>query len=170
MQTSVTETMGWRVETWEQPSGDAASQDAQLVWADPGLPRLRVAVLDGVTPTRHCRNVAGVDGAMYASAVVRLALQRSRGSLADSLLAANRHLHTATLGRSRDQAQSCVTAADVYPDGRIELVRAGDCEAWARTGDGWVPLGCGTALAAPCRSRVGRVAAPQPGRQPGRAP
>jgi hypothetical protein len=93
--------------------------------------------------------VAGVDGAMYASAVVRLALQRSRGSLTDSLLAANRHLHDATVGRSRDQAQSCVTAADVYPDGRIELVRAGDCEAWARTGDGWVPLGCGTALAAP---------------------
>jgi hypothetical protein len=146
MQRTVTETMGWRVETWEQPAGDAASQDSQLVWPDPGEPRLRVAVLDGVTPTRRCRNVVGVAGPMYAAAVARLALQCSGSALADGLLAANRHLHDGTLDRSRDQSQTCVTAADIFPDGRVELVRAGDCEAWARTGGGWVALGCGTAL------------------------
>jgi hypothetical protein len=99
-----------------------------------------------VTPTRRCREVAGVDGAMYAAAVARVSLQRPGGGLADGLLAANRHLHDATLPRSRDQAQTCVTAADIFPDGRIELVRAGDCEAWARTAGGWTPLGCGPAL------------------------
>ena len=146
MHRSVTEAIGWRVETWEQPSGDAASQDAQLVWPDPTAARLRVAVIDGVTPTRSCREVAGVDGAMYAAAVARLSLQRSGGALVDGLLAANRHLHDGTLPRSRDQAQTCVTAADIFPDGRIELARAGDCEAWARTASGWMPVWFGTAL------------------------
>jgi hypothetical protein len=149
MQRTVTEVLGWRVETWEEPSGAAASQDAQLVWPDPAAPRLRVAVLDGVTPTRDCREVVGVAGPMYAAAVARLALQRSGSGLVDGLVAANSHLYDGTLRRSRDQAQTCVTAADVFPDGRVEVVRAGDCEAWARTADGWLALGCGTALTAP---------------------
>jgi hypothetical protein len=34
MQRTVTETMGWQIETWEQPSGEAASQDAHLVRSD----------------------------------------------------------------------------------------------------------------------------------------
>jgi hypothetical protein len=148
---TVTESMGWRVETWEQPSGDAASQDAQLVWPDPAAPRLRVAVLDGVTPTSRCRSVVGVAGPMYAAAVARVALQRS-GGLADSLLAANRHLHDRSLPRSRDQAQTCVTAADVFEDGHVEVVRAGDCEAWARTAGGWVALGSGSALTEPVQA------------------
>jgi hypothetical protein len=149
MQRTVTEIMGWQIETWERPAGDAASHDSQLVWPDPAAPRIRVAVIDGVTPTRRCRSVVGVPGAMYAAAVARVALQRPAGTLADSLLAANRHLHDRSIGRSRDQAQACVTAADVFPGGRIEVVRAGDCEAWACTTGGWVPLGSGTALSAP---------------------
>jgi serine/threonine protein phosphatase PrpC len=132
MQRTVTQIPGWHVETWEQPSGADASQDAHLVWRDPATPRLRVAVLDGVTPTRRCRSVAGVAGPMYAAAVTRIALQRSGRGLVESLRAANHHLHDRSITRSRDQAQTCVTAADVFDDGRIELVRAGDCEAWAR--------------------------------------
>ncbi|MDA0162601.1 hypothetical protein OM076_20170 [Solirubrobacter ginsenosidimutans] len=138
--------MGWLVETWEQPSGSDASQDAQLVWPDPSAARLRVAVLDGVTPTRRCHEVVGVPGPMYAAAVTRVALQRAGSGLTDGVLAANRHLHDPAVARSRDQAQTCVTAADVFPDGRVEVVRAGDCEAWARTAAGWQPLGTGTAL------------------------
>ena len=138
--------MGWLVETWEQPSGSAASQDAQLVWPDPTAARLRVAVLDGVTPTRRCRDVVGVAGPMYAAAITRVALQRAGSGLTDGLLASNRHLHDRSVTRSRDQAQTCVTAADVFPDGRVEVVRAGDCEAWARTAAGWQSLGTGTAL------------------------
>jgi hypothetical protein len=140
--------MGWRIEAWEQPSGSAASQDAQLVWPDPATQRLRVAVLDGVTPTRGCRSVVGVAGAMYAAAVTRLALQRSDSTLEECVLAANRHLHDPALPRSRDQVQACVTAADIFPDGHVEVVRAGDCEAWARTPEGWTALGCGPALTA----------------------
>jgi hypothetical protein len=148
MHRTITANMGWRIEAWEQPSGSAASQDAQLVWPDPSGERLRVAVFDGVTPTNNCRSVVGVAGPMYAAAVARLALQRSDSSLEDCVLTANRHLHDGAVPRSRDQVQTCVTAADVFPDGRVEVVRAGDCDAWARTEDGWVPLGCGTPLTA----------------------
>jgi len=153
MQRTITAAMGWRIEVWEQPSGSAASQDAQLVWPDPTGERLRVAVLDGVTPTRGCRSVVGVTGAMYAAAVARLALQRSECALEDCVLAANRHLHDSAIARSRDQAQTCVTAAEVLPDGRVEVVRAGDCDAWGRTDGGWVPLGCGTSLMASVAAR-----------------
>ena len=152
MQRTVTASMGWRVEAWEQPSGSRASEDAHLVWPDPGGGRLRVAVLDGVTPTRACRGVVGVAGAMYAAAVARLALQRPGSGLRECVLAANEHLHDRNVARSRDQAQACVTAADVFPDGRVVLVRAGDCEAWARTAHGWVALGSGSALTAPARA------------------
>jgi serine/threonine protein phosphatase PrpC len=146
MHRTVVSALGWDVEAWEEPSGGAASQDAQLVFPEPGGQRLRVAVIDGVTPTSDCRTVAGVDGAMYAAAVARLALQDAARPLQESVLAANRHLHEDAVPRTRDQAQTCVTAADVFPDGHVELVRAGDCEAWARTGSGWVALGTGSAL------------------------
>jgi serine/threonine protein phosphatase PrpC len=146
MHQTITASMGWRIQAWEEPSAGAASQDGQLVWPDVARDRLRVAVLDGVTPTRNTRTVAGVAGAMYAAAVARLALQQAGCELEECLLAANRHLHERGLARSRDQLQTCATVADVFPDGRVEVVRAGDCEAWARTAEGWVPLGCGTAL------------------------
>jgi hypothetical protein len=149
VQRTLTAAAGWHVECWEQASGSAASQDAQLVWPAPRGQRLRVAVVDGVTPSGGCRTVAGVDGAMYAAAVARLALQHAERPLDACVLAANRHLHDRTLARSRDQTQACITAADVFPDGRVELVRAGDCDAWARTAAGWAPLGRGSALTAP---------------------
>ncbi len=146
MKQTVTSALGWTMESWEQPSGRDASQDADLVWPHPSGTFVRVAVLDGVTPSAGCRTVAGVPGAMYAAAIARLALQHPRHSLEECALAANAVLHDPCLGRSRDQRQTCVTAADVFPDGRVELLRAGDCEAWARTGDGWAALGTGTAL------------------------
>src|SRR4051794_40289991 len=153
MHRTITASMGWRIEAWEQPSGSAASQDAQLVWPDPDGERLRVAVLDGVTPTRDCRSVVGVAGPMYAAAVARLALQRSGSSLEECVLEANRHLHDSGVARSRDQVQTCVTAADIHLDGRVEVVRGGECDAGARTAGGWVPLGCGSALAEPVATR-----------------
>ena len=139
---------GWRVESWEQASGAGGSQDAMLVWPGPTPGRMRVAAVDGVTPSPGCRTVVGVDGAMYAAAIVRLALQQTERGLEQCVMAANDHLHDPTLTRSRDQMQACVTAADLFPDGRVEVVRAGDCEAWARTHDGWIALGSGTALTA----------------------
>jgi hypothetical protein len=143
---AVTASGGWQVESWEQPSGSAGSQDAKLVRPDQATGRLRVAAVDGVTPSARCRTVAGVDGAMYAAAIVRLALQRTDAALDRCVVAANRHLHDPALRRSRDQTQACVAAADISPDGHVEVVRAGDCEAWARTEQGWVALGSGTAL------------------------
>jgi hypothetical protein len=148
MHRAVTACAGWQVESWEQPSGRTGSQDANLVWPDPAAGRLRVAAVDGVTPSLRCRTVAGVDGAMYAAAIVRLALQRTDAALDRCVLAANGHLHDRRLARSRDQMQACVAAADIFGDGHVEVVRAGDCEVWARTGQGWVSLGSGTALTA----------------------
>jgi serine/threonine protein phosphatase PrpC len=146
MHRSVALSLGWEIQSWELASGSAASQDAKLVWPDPAGRCLRLAVLDGVTPSQGCRPVVGVDGAMYAAAIARLALQHAERPLEECVLAANRHVHDRALARSRDQAQTCVTAADVFPDGRVEVVRAGDCEAWARTADGWVSMGSGDAL------------------------
>jgi hypothetical protein len=148
MQRTITSSLGWRIEAWEQPSGSAASQDAKLVWPDPAGRFLRVAVLDGVTPSRRCRTVVGVDGAMYAAAIAHLALQHPERPLEQCVLAANQALHDERLDRSRDQTQTCVTAADVFPGGRVDVVRAGDCEAWARTDRGWAALGSGSALTA----------------------
>ena len=51
---------------------------------------------------------------MYAAAVTRAALQRSGRGLTESLRAANRHLHDHLVTRSRDQAQTCVTAAELF--------------------------------------------------------
>jgi hypothetical protein len=147
LQRTLAISMGWRIETWEQPSGTAASQDAHLVMPDPAGRRLRVAVLDGVTPTENCRTAAGVDGAMYAAAIARLALQDPERPLERCVISANEHLHDARITRSRDQRQTCVTAVDIHPDGAVDVVRAGDCEAWALTDRGWVALGTGTALA-----------------------
>src|ERR1700754_3724897 len=114
MHRTVSTALGWQVEAWEEASGDsAASEDGQLVLPDPAGQRLRVAVLDGVTPTRDTRSVVGVDGAMYAAAVARLALQDVARPLEECVLAANAHLFSASIGCSRDQAQTCVTAADV---------------------------------------------------------
>jgi hypothetical protein len=147
MHRAVTACAGWRVESWEQASGSAGSQDAKLVWPDPTV-GLRVAVLDGVTPSLRCRTVAGVDGAMYAAAVVRLALQRTGGAPDACVLAANQHLHDPALARSRAQMQACGTVGDLSPDGHVDVVRAGDCEVWARTEQGWVSFGSGSALTA----------------------
>src|ERR1700752_1684298 len=80
MKQTVASALGWRIEAWEQPSGSGASQDAELVWPHPSGRFLRVAVLDGVTPSAFCRTVAGVPGAVYAAAVARLALQNPRNT------------------------------------------------------------------------------------------
>src|SRR4051794_11381679 len=108
MKQTVTSALGWRMESWEQPSGSDASQDAELVWPHPSGAFVRVAVLDGVTPSAGCRTVAGVPGAMYATAIARLALQHPQHSLEECVLAANAVLYDNRLGRSRDQRQTCV--------------------------------------------------------------
>ena len=139
MQHTVVEIDGWRVESWEL-ARDAccASQDAKLVWACDD--KLRLAALDGVTPTPRTPMYAGVDGAMWATSVLRVALQNPIGSLADCALAANAALYDIDVASSRDQAQACVVAADLQVDGSAVLLRAGDCEAWTATGRAWEPV------------------------------
>lgn len=145
MYRATTELLGWQVETWEASSGLGPSQDAKLVVVQGD--RLRLAVIDGVTPTDQTPTRVGVDGAMYAAALLRLALQNSAATLRDAALATNAALHDPSLARSRDQMQTCVAAVDLRPDGRVTMLRSGDCEAWVRLSDGaWRPLGPGDML------------------------
>lgn len=126
----------WSIETWDQARRPGAvSRDALLVHCCPG--RLRLAVIDGVTPTECIPEYAGVDGAIWAAALVRASL------LADSHLdacatAANGALRAAGgVPSPRDRPQASFLAADLS-DGGVELVRAGDCEAWTRVPEGWL--------------------------------
>lgn len=125
----------WLVETWERSrAGGATSRDAVLVDPRPGA--LRVAVIDGVTPTAATPRFAGVDGAVWAAAVVRAALLARRPLPACAAAAHDALRATGQPPCSRDRPQACVAAADLDPDG-VHLLRAGDCEVWLPGPDGW---------------------------------
>jgi hypothetical protein len=122
------------VELIERPGADRSpSQDSSLV-----VPRpdggLRAVALDGVTPMEPERRVIGLDEATYAAGLTRTALLSERPAT-DALRAANNALHRAAIHPSRLQRQTCATVADIAPDGRVRIVQAGDCVAFARTGE-----------------------------------
>jgi len=125
---------GFRAEVLERPgAGRSPSQDASLL-----LPRpdggLRAVALDGVTPMEPERRVIGLDEATYAAGLTRTALLAERPA-ADGLRAANQALHRAAVHPSRLQRQTCATVADIAPDGSVLITQAGDCVAFARTGE-----------------------------------
>lgn len=126
---------GWRVQTWEKPRAPGlASRDSLLVDLQPA--RLRVAVIDGVTPTVQTPSWAGVDGAIWAAATVRAALI-AHATLGDAAAVANDALRMiGPVPSSRDRPQASFAAADVT-DGGVTLLRAGDCEAWIEIDGGW---------------------------------
>ena len=122
------------METWECPrEPGVASRDGLLI--DPRPDRLRLAVVDGVTPTPFTRGRAGVDGALWAMSVVRAALL-ARAQVETCALAANAELREGTVSSPRDRPQATFAAVDLDADGAT-LVRAGDCEAWLERGGGW---------------------------------
>ncbi|HSD75974.1 MAG TPA: hypothetical protein VLA98_01170 [Solirubrobacteraceae bacterium] len=129
------ETGGWRVETWEQArEPGVASRDGLLV--DARERGLRLAVVDGVTPTDATPAEAGVDGAVCAAALVRAALL-ARAGLQDCALAANAALRArGAVPTPRDRPQAAFAAADVSGRG-AELLRGGDCEAWVERDGRW---------------------------------
>ena len=117
-----------------------ATQDSHLV-AFVGQ-TLRLAVIDGVTPTPRTAGFSGVDGAVWAAGVVRTLLAGSGRDVGEVLQDANRVLWSAEVGDSRDQQQATVLVAEVLGRGdrlRVRLTRAGDCMAWTKAGESWTP-------------------------------
>jgi hypothetical protein len=129
------ETSAWEIETWESPREPGVpSRDTLLV--DPRPDGLRLAVIDGVTPTEQTPGRAGVDGGIVAAATVRAALL-ARAPIATCALAANKALREQEpVPSPRDRPQASFAAADLTAGG-AELVRGGDCELWVWSGHTW---------------------------------
>jgi hypothetical protein len=142
---------------WSMPSAPgAASQDDHLVVMLPGG-RLRVAVLDGVTPAPDTPEIAGMDGAAAAAGILRAAL-RGEDDVLHAAAAAGRFFRQPHLG-GRSQPQACAVICDLpaAPEaGPPSIVRFGDCEAWARVGDSWRPVVAGSCLTRRAAQRVAR--------------
>lgn len=125
----------WLVETWER-SRDPGEVTRDAVLVDPRPGTLRIAAIDGVTPTAATPEFAGVDGAVWAASLVRAALLAHRPLEA---CAAAAHDALRALGRPpspRDRPQASFAAADLDADG-VHLLRAGDCEAWCEGSGAW---------------------------------
>ena len=130
----VCEIGGWQVRTWDRPASDATSgRDQILVRQTAG--KLRLAVVDGVSPTRMARGAAGMDAARYAAAVVRCSLEGGVATEA-GLQQANELLHCRGVP-ARDQMSACVMVCDLQRNGVADAVRAGDCELWCSGDGGW---------------------------------
>ncbi len=128
----------WLVETWER-SREPGAVPRDAVAEDPRPGALRVAVIDGVTPTDATPPSAGADGAVWAASGMRDALL-ARRPLEVCASAAHEALRASGATPSpRYRPQVSFAAADLGADG-VHLLRAGDCEAWREGPDGWLRL------------------------------
>lgn len=148
------QTAGFVVDVWEEAAPGAArsSQDSSLVL--PFEDGLRVAAIDGATPHPDQELKVGCDAAVYASALVRLALH-SRVPLLVALENANETLHVRAANVWMIP-RATVAAADIgeYDTG---VVRAGDCVAFARHGEAWRPLFPELTSPAQMRARIAEI-------------
>jgi hypothetical protein len=120
----------------------AASQDDHLVARLPSG-RVRVAVLDGVTPALDTPEIAGMDGAAAAAGMLRAAL-RGEDDVLRAAESVGGFLRRPGVD-ARSQPQTCAVICDLSV-GRPSIVRFGDCEAWARVRDSWRPVLSGSCL------------------------
>jgi hypothetical protein len=125
---------GVAIECWEEAGEPGVpSQDQSLIHC--ARDRLRLAVIDGCTPTPETPRYLGVDGATWAASVIRATLQAEQ-SLNDSIAAANEFLFDPRIASSRARPQAVFVVAELAGD-RGELVRGGDCEAWVEREGRW---------------------------------
>jgi hypothetical protein len=132
------------VQVWESASGCApTSQDSSLVvrfddW-------VRVAVLDGITPTTATPHVVGLDGAAWAARVARSALEAAAPA-PDALVAANNELLARPgIGQllHRDRPHTMAAVADIMSDDALRVTIAGDCQAFVAHNGEWRELAGG---------------------------
>ena len=134
---------GWfDVDTYEAGAVHApATQDSHPV-AFVGQ-TLRLAVIDGVTPTQRTAGFSGVDGAVWAAGVVRTLLAGSGRDVGEVLQDARPCLWSAEVGDSRGRAAGHrIGGRGSSGRGdrlRVRLTRAGDCMAWTKAGESWTP-------------------------------
>lgn len=128
---------------WRSKHPESLSQDQCVVELLPDG-RVRVAVIDGVTPAAGLTPTVasagssgpGVNGASYAASVVRSELKKG-GDLRSSLQAANSRLQGQFGGDglySRALPQATAVAFDIFPDGRVEGLRGGTDQAYSISG------------------------------------
>jgi hypothetical protein len=140
----------WTIEIWEAARERGfPSEDASLVALTGGA--LRLAAIDGVTPTSSSLPVrgipCGVAAAQLTRAVLLLELTADR-----ALERANAALFEPQLD-PRDRCQASVVVADVRGTS-ARLARAADCGAWVRSGAGWSEAFPGDMLRADARSAL----------------
>jgi hypothetical protein len=119
------------------------SQDALAVHVRPsGLPAVRLAVADGVTPCARTPEVAGMDGARYAAqlAVAGVGTHLDVRRACDEVNRALRAVTAADGGSllSRERPTTGLAVVDVPRDGGPVMVfSAYDCEVYVRSDGGW---------------------------------
>src|SRR5690349_5124929 len=126
------------LQVWESASGCApTSQDSWLV--APFDDWIRLAVLDGITPTAVTPRVVGLDGAAWAARVARSALETTEPA-PNALVAANTEL-LARPGKSqllhRDRPHTMAAVADITSDDALRVTIAGDCQAFVAHKGEW---------------------------------
>jgi hypothetical protein len=150
---------------WESASGCAATTQDAWVVADVGANRLRLAALDGITPTRETPSEHGLDGAAWAARFTA-AILASPIPVRDALIDANRAL-VGRFGaaRLRDRPHTMAAVAEIGASA-IEFTVVGDCQAFVAANGGWSELFGGPLFDANTRDRWARWRADHPGADP----
>lgn len=140
---------------WASASGCApTSQDAWTIHAAGDV--LRLAALDGITPTSATPERCGLDGAAWAARLAAATLA-SATPAPDAMVLANRHLldqpgTRETLHRDRPHTMaavadiSAVDAADGADALELTVTIAGDCQAFVERGGRWTEVEPGPLL------------------------
>ena len=118
--------------SWEEYSGRILKSaprepfppdDSILV--HPFADRLRIALIDGITDTPYTKSQANLSGGSWASSVVEASLKAPQ-DIRICLMWANNILWDRHQRYRRAQQQASVVAVDLFRDGRMEVLRAGD--------------------------------------------
>ena len=116
---------------------DACSEDDWIV--QPLLTGMRLAVIDGVTFTPQTPVSRPIDvAAAHPAGLVRTALKSYRPA-ADVIKEVNGTMFQAAefVDVPRDRPQATCVVLDLVPPAPVQLLQAGDCMAWLKTGGVW---------------------------------
>lgn len=138
---------GLYVEVFE--SNDQAPWNREDGWAViPFADRVRIVCADGATPSSRTRPRAGISAARWATGVCISALHGNALAY-ECLWAAQEEIQGYPVDPSRHwrtYPRAALATVDIWPDGRVLAVRAGDCDVWQRKGDEWTPVLAGPML------------------------